>query len=237
MVSALGTAASGQDWEDSGNWAIEETEQPYALFGNAIELPFYYAEDTTAYVGGSHINIPYFDSTPKRMGDNGSSSVAAKTLYIDRPTLIECRAWANVTNDTTGGGAESFNVRFFIGIEWGGTTYYGRQQNTWTGVGDNTGTPRPQRLCATAHQEFVDPGDDPYVQVDFWWAYQQDSASMTSNNILLRNQKMEILTTYAPDFSVDVDGDPVFTTKKRPLWTKFGINRTAYRAIQGNDFP
>ena len=221
--SSLGTSDSGQTWQTSATLGgIEASDQPFTFYGYASTLPIFYMEDSAIR---TNVNIPYSGQEPPeitRMG-RGGKNVDPLILTIDRPTMIVAWGFSNIENESTA----EWHARFYLVFKIDGAYRWGRRQNAITGASDSTYG--RQRLLATSHAAWVSATSDNPKPIEFWWGYQHSDSAQNTRQATLRNQKMTILLSYAPDRA------GVFTTTRRPLWIRSGTVRRAYRDFEGDD--
>jgi hypothetical protein len=220
--SSLGVADSGQSWQTAQTWGIEAVDTASAVYGFASIIPIFFAQDTTP----RSISAPDASSgTIRRQGRNGQDNNPL-SFVLDRPAKIMVWGWTNVFNEHA---SLDYNVRFYLVIHDAdtGTDYLGRQMNQWCVSNDES----LQRARPISNgRSFVVTNASPSNRrtLEVYWGYRNDSGN--SRAITVRNQKMMVLISYAPDY----DASGVSTTKV-PQWTSDALTRTNYTYAEGDD--
>lgn len=219
--SSLGVADSGQAWSaPSGTWGIEAVQTAAAVFGFSSIIPIFFAHDNTA----RSISLPDISSgTIRTQGRSGQDSNPL-TFVLDRPAKIMAWAWVDVSNENA---SVDYNTRFYIVMRNNGTSSLGRQMNAWCNSGDETAG--RQRAISNGRDYVVaDASPSNKRTIEVLWGYRNDSGQ--SRAATVRNQKMMVLISYAPDY----DSSGVSTTKV-PAWTNDAVTRFNYTYAEGND--
>ena len=216
-TTALGQADSGDTWvANAGTWGIEAVDAQFAVYGVATVLPVYYMEDLTARTSESIPSASGGSFHPMGTGGSGNGPLE---IWFDRPTRIIGWSCANFENESA---TVAYNARHYILMQDIPTLTVtsGRQVNNFMTAADSTNN--RTRLLVVMRSMFVNASPSNVLGYRFWWGYNQDDAS--GRQATIRNQKMILLCSYAPDY------DPsAVSTVRNPTWTKNGTNRIAYQ--------
>ncbi len=180
---------------------------------------------------------PASGGTWRRIGREGvgTGSVAVTT---DFPAKVTLSGVASVINSS----GTDWNVRFFLAAINAdtGDEYLGRQGTTICQGGDGT-APQKHRQVTNERQFFFDATPESPTRINFWWGFQQDTGASRSASV--RNMKMTLRVSYAPD--VPTDDDPVTGTPgtetgtadpdRAPKWTSFADTAESYVRVESND--
>jgi hypothetical protein len=200
-----------------GSWSIEQSTQPAALMGSAVVMPVWYTRRPTV----TDIVAPAGGET-RYIGIDGTSGTNAMELYFDRPTELMIDY-----NGTWGSrsGSANYNLRFWAVVEDNGVKSNGNSMSQYFAI---DGDPVSRWQNVTGIRVFyVDASvESPHI-IKLWWGIRNDSGQ--NRNMTYRDLAMRVWAFYKPDYS------PTFTTRKRPTWTKKGINRVQYRVTPGTD--
>jgi hypothetical protein len=207
------------DWRNSKGLTI--------LLGDpesdVAEYWFTGAEMVAEFVGPASVPLPNPGSTIRRVGRGGQGSNPV-SITVDFPAKVTLAGVASVENGT----ATDCNVRLYLlAVDTADDSNMAGRQATQFVNGDDLTNNRHRQISNQRQLTMNGTPDDPLTYT-FWWGFQQDSAT-ASRAMTLRNLKMTLRVTYAPDLPTTE------SPERAPQWTTFADTTEAYTNVEGND--
>lgn len=222
-INTLGTADSGTAWSEiTGTWGVEKVDTPFALLGSAMVMPIFYIQMTDLI---DDFNWP--GQSVKLFGAGGAETPGNEAidpirLLVDRPTRFLAHATTTVGNRSS---SAAYNLRVFVVFREDGNDSIGRASSQYLAT---DGDPVNKWHSVTVLREyFVDGTPDDPIPVEIAWGFRNEDG--VGRNGALRDAKLLVWATYAPDWS------SAYTGARRASWTRFGLNRVAYRGTEDNE--
>ena len=179
-------------------------------------------------------NIPLGSSnTYRRIGrtDAGSGAI---TVVTDFPAKVTLSGVASVINSSS----VDWNVRFYlVGVNADtDEEYVGRQGTQFCNGNDS---PSKHRQVTNERQLFFDASVDFPTRMNFWWGFTRDAGTSTLSQgaCTIRNLKMTLRVSYAPDMPIDTDSTPGAIENdpdRAPAWTSHDEMKETYLRTEEN---
>lgn len=170
--------------------------------------------------------------TWRRIGRIGVNSGAIQVV-TDFPAKVTLSAVASIIN-TSG---DDWNARLYIAAINPDTDeeYRGRQGTNYCPGGDGAASPQRHRQITNERQIFFDASMDSPTTMNFWWGFSRDAGA--SGSVSVRNLKMTLRVSYAPDVPIDADTPAAIEVDedREPRWTSHDLMKESYLRIEGND--
>lgn len=195
------------------------------------------AEMVAENAGPESVNLPLGSSnTYRRIGRTGAGS-GAVTVVTDFPAKVTLSGIASVLN-TSG---VDWNVRFYLVAVNADTDdeYVGRQGTQYCPGGNSSA----HRQVTNERQFFFDASPDLPTRINFWWGFTRDAgtSALAQGSCQLRNLKMTLRVSYAPDVPIKKDGGADDTPgalekapEREPAWTSHAEMKESYLRLEEN---